>query len=799
MDRQLVSIYLFYRSIEVKFIRVALPVILLMWIPLVLITNESPNVPIVIFNLYLMGELFYRYKICTLRTKNTLLDQEDPYKSMSLEVASVFQNASSTKEILRRLFSHQQVIFGLQRMGASPRDVVSIEYEANVLLLRASELAKKIQGTKITLIDVLNSYLIVSDEKTNFLLHKRLKENDLLQISVWVRKIYQFEEKPRELFFANYGGGLGQWLVSGWTLETKKYTQVFPQKDLNLDVSIIGREKEYQLLQESLLKPERNNILIVGKTGVGKEQLLRRLAEDSFSGKLDKNLSYKTILEVLVGSLVAGANQQGDLQERLKEIIEEVSHAGNVILYIPEFQNLLGGTSFSLDLSGALMPFLRDGKLPIIASVTDENFKRYIQGKPISEMFSDIHLTAPSSNQAEQMIMEKIVELERKHAVIITYPAVKTSVMFAQKYSDSSELPGSAIDLLSDAMSKKASEDIHDAHNKFRLVTEKDIIHTVEQRTSIALDDPTEEESSRLLHLESIMHERIIGQDQAIKAIAESLRRLRTGVQSLDRPTSFLFLGPTGVGKTEVAKVLSNIYFNGEANMIRLDMSEYASTDGIERLIGASTRQNDLRGELTEKIHDHPNSLVLLDEFEKAHSSVANLFLQILDDGRLTDGRGNTVSFSNAIIIATSNAGANFIHDAIEKNVFLDSSFQKQLRSFLQANNIFKPELLNRFDDIVVFRPLLKDDVRKVTEILLRDLISHMKEKDITLSVEDIAVSKIISEGYDKEYGARPIRRYIQDNLDDLIAKEILNKSINRGDRVRIGVNQINEFVIYRI
>ncbi len=796
MDTQLISIYLIYRSVEARFVRVAIPIIILLWIPLMLITHDSPNLLIFLFNLYLMSEIFYRYKLCTLRTNGVVSQASEPNSVLSLEAGSVLHGSPQIKTVLKRLMSHQQVIFALQRIGVAPVDVPFVDCDPASLLSESFQLAKTVNGQKITLVDILVGYLSLTEKNTHFLFSQKLKVDDLYRISLWTRMVYPHEEHKKGFHIASSGGGIGQWLISGWTLETKKYTQVFPQKNSNTDVSIVGREKEYQLLQEGLLKSERNNILLVGMTGTGKEQLLRKLAEDCYEGNTDKKIAYKIMLEVLVGSLLAGASQQGELQQRLKEIIEEVSHAGNVILYVPELQNLLGATSFSLDLSGALMPFLRDGKLPVVASVTEEDFKQYIQGKPIAEMFTDIHLEVPSQDMAELMIMEEVAEIEKASHCIVCYSAVKASVMYAGKYADSAELPGSAIDLLRDAIGKNIPEQQHNTHIKARLITDFDILRTVEIKTNIPLSEPSKEESSKLLNLEEVIHERIVGQDEAVKVIAESLRRVRSGIQNSNRPVSFLFLGPTGVGKTEVAKVLSNIYFGGEAHIVRLDMSEYADEMGLEKLIGSSSTSH--RGELTEKIHDHPSSLILLDEFEKAHVTVLNLFLQVLDDGRLTDGRGVTISFSNTIIIATSNAGSELVYKTIEKNIPLDASFKQQLRIFLHERNIFKPELLNRFDDVVVFRPLSQEDVRKITKILLDDLISHMKDKDISLEIEDEAITKIITQGYDKEYGARPIRRYIQDNLDDLIATSILNKTVNRGDAIKISVKN-DIFVVERV
>jgi ATP-dependent Clp protease ATP-binding subunit ClpA len=290
--------------------------------------------------------------------------------------------------------------------------------------------------------------------------------------------------------------------------------------------------------------------------------------------------------------------------------------------------------------------------------------------------------------------------------------------------------------------------------------------------------------------MEEKLHERIIGQEAAVASIAEALRRLRTGVQLATRPISFLFLGPTGVGKTETAKALGELYFGGESNIIRLDMSEYANEVGLTRLLGALPGQGDERGELTDKIHDHPASLVLLDEFEKAHPRILDLFLQVLEDGRLTDNKGKTVSFSNAIIIATSNAGSEFIRESVKSGKPVDKEFEASLIENLQSNRIFKPELLNRFDDVVTFKPLSKENVQAIIKLELKKLIKALEEEDISVSFDDTVIAKIAEEGIDDQFGARPLRRYIQNTVEDLIAKKKLKDEISRGSKVVISVGK---------
>jgi ATP-dependent Clp protease ATP-binding subunit ClpC len=461
---------------------------------------------------------------------------------------------------------------------------------------------------------------------------------------------------------------------------------------------------------------------------------------------------------------------------------------------------LFGAGSFSLDLSGALAPYLKNGTLPIIASMTEGNYKAFFQKSSLSQLFTPITLTEPMPEQSERMVMEKTKEIEMKQSVIITYSALKFSVKYANRYSQSMVLPGSALAFLSDAISGLTHQSVaYYGNTKKRLLTKGELIRNFEHKTKITLSEPSATEKDMLLHLEVILHGDVVGQDEAINTISQAMRRIRSGVDTLNRPVSFLFLGPTGVGKTEAAKSLATTCFGGERAMIRLDMSEYADEQGQRRLLGALPGQGDELGELTEKVRDNPLSLILLDEFEKAHPSILNLFLQILDDGRLTDNKGRVVSFMNTIIIATSNAGSDLIHAAVESGKAIDKAFSAQLIEHLQTSNIFRSELLNRFDAIVTFKSLTITDVTKITSILLRDLRKSMEEKDIALSFDQGVLEKISKEAYDKEFGARPIRRYVQNTLEELISQKLLKNELNRGDRIKVIVGKNGEFDLLKI
>lgn len=802
MDYHFISLDRFYRNPLVRLLRACLAGLLVVLILFSLLEQVIPTFFIALLNILVMSEIFYRYKLCRIQSQRTITDvtSQEALQVMTFPALAAIYHSPQAHQVSQTLLQYPQVRFFLERCNITPSELPESELNNAILPAFAFKLAKEVGGKRITTMDLLAAYLLLEEEQSHLLFTKKLKSEDIIQILAWTRLQYPYEEEKRQFHVGGNGGGIGEALVSGWTLETKKYTRNFTNSLTLDDVSIVGREKEYQRLVETLAKSENNNVVLVGEAGVGKEELVQKLALDSYAGKTPSELRYKTILELLAGSLLAGATTQGELQERVGAIIEEVSHASNVVLYIPEFQNMIGGSSFGLDLSGALMPYLQNGKLPVIASITEGNYKTYLERSSLHQLFSEITLAETTPEIAERMVMEKSSEIEQKQPVVITYQALAAAVRLADRYSQSLVLPGSAITLLSDVISGTFHQEAnYYGKTKKRLITQEAVTKTVEDKTKIALSEPSSQERDLLLHLEDVLHQHVIGQDVAVHSISEALRRLRAGVETRERPISFLFLGPTGVGKTETAKTLASTYFSQTATMIRLDMSEYADEEGQRRLLGALPGQGEERGELTEQVRDHPYSLLLLDEFEKAHPTILNLFLQILEDGRLTDNRGRTVSFINTMIIATSNAGSDFIHEAIERGRVIDKQFESELFEYLQNQHLFKPELLNRFDGVITFKPLSEGEVEKITELLLSGLKQQLSEKDITVEFEPPVLQKVSHEAYNKELGARPIRRYIQDTLEDLLSQKLLANELVRGDHVNVVVDAANQFAIQNV
>lgn len=789
-----ISLYRFYNSFMLKSIRFVILLSLVFWFITDLSNNQFPKFSMVFLHIFVMFEIFFHFKIAKIKpiTSVSMIANGDIHNACTKEALLALYKQEKTSNVIKNLIDYQQVIFILTRANIATQEINLFDILKDQLMNEALNIVKKIQGSYITTMDIFVAYLLLTEAQTKLLFTKELKEDDIFHILSWARLTFSFEEHPKKNTVSFNGDGIGGVLTTGWTLETQKYTKDFTAEALQENIHLIGQEKMFHDMLEALSKKENNNVLLTGDVGIGKENLIRYLASNSFSGKLSiEPLNHKKVLQLMVGLLIAGTDSRADLESRLQAIIDEISHAGNVILYIPEFEHLFGSTSFNLDISGALLPYLRSGKLPIIASMTFGNYKTYVEKNPILETFEVIKLDPPDTKIALQMLFEKTQDIEEKNHVIITYKAVFAAVSFANRYMQDGILPGSAITLLEETASNVALGDA-----KRKIVLEEDVIKKIESKTNVAIAEPKGQEKELLLHLEEKLHERVVDQVDAISRIAKAMQRLRTGFASQTKPISFLFLGPTGVGKTETAKALAETYFGKAGNMIRLDMSEYSDETGVKKLLGAPPGEGSERGLLTDQIHDHPFSLVLLDEFEKANQHILDLFLQVLEDGRLTDNKGVTVSFVNAIIIATSNAGSEFIREEVERGTIVDKLFQQRLLEYLQVNHIFKPELLNRFDDVVTYKPLGESEIKEITKMLLTSLTEQLADEDITATFDDKIIEKITKEGFDKELGARPIRRYIQDNIEDLLAQKKLQDQIKRGDKVNVTTDRSGQIII---
>ncbi len=538
----------------------------------------------------------------------------------------------------------------------------------------------------------------------------------------------------------------------------------------------VGRENEIKEIFQNI-ESGKNGILLCGHHGVGKNMIIGQIARLMVEEDVPKILKDKRLLELDISRLLSGTSA-AESEERLLVIIDEVARAGNIVLYFNNIENLMGitaGEEESLELSEVLVGAIDRHNLICLAGASKDNFAKYIENKPLGNAMVKIEIEEPERNSAIQMLESKIGFYEAKFKVYFTYASIAKAVELSAKYIYDNYLPAKAIDIL-EAIAVKVSE----SKGENSMVDVEDVAEIISQKTKIPLTKITEKESEVLLNLEEKIHARMIGQEEAVSVVAASLRRARAELRDQKRPiASFLFLGPTGVGKTELAKTVAEVYFGNEDYMVRIDMSEYQRQESLEKMIGSP---DGTQGYLTEAVRKAPFSLILLDELEKAHPDILNLFLQVMDDGRLTDGSGRTINFTNCIIIATSNIGAVYIQDQIKAAVSLDVIKQSLIND--QLNKYLKPELINRFDGVVVFKPLALAEVESVAKLMLEKVKKLLEAKGIGFECDGQGVKKIAGMGFDPKFGARPLRRLIQEKIENQIADKVLAGELRRRDVV---------------
>ncbi|MDO8592759.1 MAG: ATP-dependent Clp protease ATP-binding subunit [bacterium] len=540
----------------------------------------------------------------------------------------------------------------------------------------------------------------------------------------------------------------------------------------------VGREKEVKAIFQALASG-KNGIILCGPAGVGKQMIIGQIARAMVEEDVPKMLKDKRLVELDIARLLSGTAPE-EAEQRLLVIIDEAARAGNIIFYINNLENIMGITSGgeqSLELSEVLSNALSRHNIICLATATEENYAKYLENRPLGQALAKIEAAEPDNNQAIQMLESKIGFYEAKFKVYFTYNSIAKAVELAGRYIHDKHLPASAVEIIETTAVK-----VSQGKGLNSLVDIEDVAEAVSQKTKIPLTKITAKESEALLNLEERIHNRLVDQVEAVAAVAASLRRARAELREIKRPiASFLFLGPTGVGKTELAKAVAECYFGGEDRLVRLDMSEYQRPGSVEKMIGSPAG---VRGYLTEAVRQAPFSLVLLDELEKAHPEILNLFLQVMDDGRLTDGQGRTIDFTDCIIIATSNIGAVYIQEQIKAGAKLDLIKQTLIND--QLNKYLKPELINRFDGISVFKPLGFNEVEEITKLMLNKVRRMLEAKGIGLEYSQAGVSRLAAMGYDPKFGARPLRRLIQEKVENEIANLVLGDSLKRRDTVII-------------
>lgn len=531
---------------------------------------------------------------------------------------------------------------------------------------------------------------------------------------------------------------------------------------------LVGRETEMANILRAIEGGDQS-VVLVGQPGVGKEALIDGLADLMVEERVPEVLQDKRLLKLSVPHIVSAEGGSG-ADERFLYALNQVAKSGNIILVIENIHELVGqGSGF--DLASILAGELSRGYTFVIATTTPQAYTEIVERSVIAPKLQKIVIEEPSRNDAIRILEAKVGGIEAKHQVIFTYGALAAAVDLSSRYMHDGALPEKAIELIKEVALVVGKRGQHS------WVKKEDVAALISERTRIPVTEVSQGEGEKLLHLEERVHERVIGQEPAVKAVAAALRRARTELRSGQRPiANFLFLGPTGVGKTELAKATAEVYFGNEQAMIRFDMSEYQDQSSVTRLIGG----NGQAGLMTEAVRKNPFCLLLLDELEKAHPDILNLFLQVMDDGRLTDGLGRTVDFTNVILIATSNAGTQFIQDQVAAGTTLPTIKQELLDNELRQT--YRPEFLNRFDDVIVFAPLKLEDVVAIAYLMMTKIVERLKAKGIEFTVTDAAIHELAEQGYDPKFGARPLRRVIQENVENPIADFLLRGQVGRRD-----------------
>jgi ATP-dependent Clp protease ATP-binding subunit ClpC len=638
------------------------------------------------------------------------------------------------------------------------------------VLERAAQIADSHESQTIEIGHIAAALLTTSPAMHDILTGLKMNEQDVAAVSDWLDRLLQaLHTKPQNF------GGIGRDWASGFTPRLNQFGH-------NMSQSIERHGAHFGALVEgpgvrdmkTAFSQGAGALALIGPDGIGKTSHAFALAQNVLAETQDRTLEHKQVIALDASAIISGAHGQGDLEYLLTVLVNEAHHAGNIILFFDDAQLFFQQGPGSINATQILLPAVQSRALQLIFAMTPHDYETLrATNMAFAGLLTPIVLQERPENEVLEILTDNATQLEARHGLIVSYQAIKTAYSLSGRYETDMAYPGKAIHLLEQALT----------HPQGKVVTTQSVEAAIEQTRGVKAGSAAPAEADKLLHLEDQIHQRMINQTRAVQVVSDALRRARAGVSNPNRPIgSFLFLGPTGVGKTELAKAIAATYFGDESNMIRLDMSEYQQESDVSRIL--SDGQGETKS-LIMAIRQRPFSVVLLDEIEKAHPNILNLLLQMLDEGQLTDTQGRKVSFKDAVIIATSNAGADTIRKHIEAGEKLEQ-FESQLTDELINSGQFRPELLNRFDEIVLFRPLTPDELAQVVRLMLGGVNKTLAPQNISVVLTDSAISKIVAVGNDPRLGARPMRRALQRAVENTVAGKILRGEAHPGDQITL-------------
>ncbi|MDO8474469.1 MAG: ATP-dependent Clp protease ATP-binding subunit [bacterium] len=720
--------------------------------------------------------------------------------ALSFESAKALKNASSSSQTLLRLVrENPELHFVFNRLLLNWQSM-----QKQLKILSSNEGLKGQQGTEDILRLVEKAFTAAKEnnhriiEKGDLLIalaeeepvfKEALREHDIspkdIGKTVWWLSILEERIKEQKQWWQEKNLRKRGTLARQWTAG---FTPTLDQFSFDLTESLktqgsprlVGHRKEVESLERALSRIKANNALLVGEPGSGRKSIVYEIALRSMLGESAPHINYKRVLELDVLGLLARVQSSAEREQYLDQIFQEVVAAGNVIVFIDDFHNYVSsrnqGRPGSLDISASIAKYLATPYFPVIACTTFSGLHQDIeQNSGILGLLEKVEVSEISPDETFQVLFQLVFSLERKYRKFIPYQAIRDIVKLSGKYIQAVPFPQKAVDLLQEAV-------VFLSQTKDKVLLGSHIASLVSQRTQIPVGDLESKEKEVLLNLEDLIHKRIIDQEEAVKEVSSALRRARTEIGSRKGPMgTFLFLGPTGVGKTETAKALAAIYFGSEERMVRLDMSEYQNVQDTERLLGSATQE----GIFCTQVRENPFSLILLDELEKAHPNILNLFLQVLDEGHITDGIGRKVSFQHTIIIATSNAGSQLILQALKDQKDF-AILKEEIIDYLFKEGVYRPEFINRFDAMVLFKPLAREHLLKIVDLMLSKLKKNLAERGIEFSATQSLKEKVADLGYDPKFGARNLKRIIQDKVENVFAVALLEDKLQRGDKVEM-------------